>query len=651
MLDASVLKDYAKIGSLAAVATSGAFTDLKGLPVLIAADQKCAAGTLVAGLGADGKVVCVTAPTYGGKDFALAGQACGAGLNLTGIDGEGKPVCALPVQAGLACQLGQVVTGFDAAGKPVCGAGVQAGQSCAAGQVVTGFNAAGAPVCAADKVNVYGGKDFALANQACPAGQVVTGVDANGKPVCAAGGTMTAVTASAPLASSGGATPNLTLAQATASVNGFLAAGDWTSFASKVASVAATSGGGLLAGGTASAPTLGLTNACGAGQILKWSGSAWACAADNDTNSGGTVTSVGGSAPIVSSGGATPVLLIARASASASGYLAAGDWTSFASKVASIAATTGGGLLAGGTVTSVGVTAGGGLVAAGTATAPTVGLTTSCAVGQMLKWNGSAWGCGADNDTNSGGTVTSVTATGPLASSGGATPNLTLVQASASAAGFVAAADWNAFNSKLASLAATAGGGLAIGGSATAPTVGLTTSCAGGQILKWNGSAWACAADVDTSKANVVSTEFTNVAKLTSTTFVDVPGFSATITPSSASSRVLVMANVVAGMNSATTGGYRIVRGATPIAVPPDVGGYVSVSSASFYGGSGDSNNNEEASVTFLDSPGSAGAVTYKIQVYAPQGTTIVVNGLGSDTAGLNWSQRARSSLTLMEMR
>ena len=48
-------------------------------------------------------------------------------------------------------------------------------------------------------------------------------------------------------------------------------------------------GGGVVAlGGTTS---LGLTNSCSSGQILKWNGSSWACASDN--NSGGTVTSVG----------------------------------------------------------------------------------------------------------------------------------------------------------------------------------------------------------------------------------------------------------------------------------------------------------------------------------------------------------------------
>jgi hypothetical protein len=48
-----------------------------------------------------------------------------------------------------------------------------------------------------------------------------------------------------------------------------------------------TGGGSVSLGGTTS---LGLTSSCSSGQILKWNGSSWNCAADN--NSGGTVTSV-----------------------------------------------------------------------------------------------------------------------------------------------------------------------------------------------------------------------------------------------------------------------------------------------------------------------------------------------------------------------
>ena len=49
-------------------------------------------------------------------------------------------------------------------------------------------------------------------------------------------GTVTAVTASAPLASTGGTTPNLTITQANGSTNGYLSSTDWTTFNSKAAS-------------------------------------------------------------------------------------------------------------------------------------------------------------------------------------------------------------------------------------------------------------------------------------------------------------------------------------------------------------------------------------------------------------------------------
>jgi hypothetical protein len=49
---------------------------------------------------------------------------------------------------------------------------------------------------------------------------------------------------------------------------------------------------------------------------------------------------------------------------------------------------------------------------------------------------------------SSGGTVTAVTGTAPIASSGGATPDISIPQASASVDGYLSSADWNTFNGK-----------------------------------------------------------------------------------------------------------------------------------------------------------------------------------------------------------
>jgi hypothetical protein len=82
-----------------------------------------------------------------------------------------------------------------------------------------------------------------------------------------------------------------------------------------------------------------------------------------------------------------------------------------------------------GTVTSVGT--GSGLTGGPITTSGTIGLASTqllpsvgCTTNQIPKWNGSGWACAADNDT--GGTVTAVTASAPLASSGGTAPNITL---------------------------------------------------------------------------------------------------------------------------------------------------------------------------------------------------------------------------------
>ena len=87
----------------------------------------------------------------------------------------------------------------------------------------------------------------------------------------------------------------------------------------------------------------------------------------------------------------------------------------------------------GGTVTSVGT--GPGLTGGPISTSGTISLvatqllpTIACSTNQVPKWNGSAWACGTD--LNSAGTVTGVTASAPLASSGGATPNISLTSGS-----------------------------------------------------------------------------------------------------------------------------------------------------------------------------------------------------------------------------
>ena len=126
------------------------------------------------------------------------------------------------------------------------------------------------------------------------------------------GGTVTEVTTNAPLSvTSGTTTPDLTISQATTSVNGYLSSTDWTTF-------------------------------------------------NNKTSNVGTVTGVTGTSPVVSSGGTSPAISIPAANTTTNGYLSSTDWTTFNNKTSNVGTVTGvtaGTGLTGGTITSTGTIA------------------------------------------------------------------------------------------------------------------------------------------------------------------------------------------------------------------------------------------------------------------------------------------------------
>ncbi len=66
----------------------------------------------------------------------------------------------------------------------------------------------------------------------------------------------------------------------------------------------------------------------------------------------------------------------------------------------------------------------------------------------------------------------------------------------------------------VSTVAAVPGGGMAIGGTATAPTLGLQmTGCSSGQVMKWNGSSWGCASD-DTGTVPAASSTVAGIVQL-----------------------------------------------------------------------------------------------------------------------------------------
>lgn len=131
----------------------------------------------------------------------------------------------------------------------------------------------------------------------------------------------------------------------------------------------------------------------------------------------GTITSVTGTAPVVSSGGTTPAISMAAATTSVNGYLTSTDWTTFNNKGS-------------GTVTSVAAIT---LGTTGTDLSSTVATGTTTPVITLQVPTASATNRGALSaadwttfNSKGSGTVTSVTGTSPIVSSGGATPAISI---------------------------------------------------------------------------------------------------------------------------------------------------------------------------------------------------------------------------------
>ena len=148
----------------------------------------------------------------------------------------------------------------------------------------------------------------------------------------------------------------------------------------------------------------------------------------------------------------------------------------------------------------------------------------------------------------------------------------------------------------------------------------------------------------------VLSATKTDTFTTTSTSFVDVTGLSVSITPSSTSSKILVLADVFLSNSSATGRTFiRAVRDSTSIAIGDAASSRISCS-ASFYGTTNETAgyDGEKSAFTYLDSPSSTSALTYKIQIHA-RSSTGTLNRNGNDGDG-DYSPRTASTITVMEV-
>jgi len=150
------------------------------------------------------------------------------------------------------------------------------------------------------------------------------------------------------------------------------------------------------------------------------------------------------------------------------------------------------------------------------------------------------------------------------------------------------------------------------------------------------------------SVLQVVSTTKTDTFSTTSTSFIDVTGVTATITPSSTSSKILVTLTTV---YSASATGYgavvRVLRGSTPIGGGTASGNRPSSFSSQTFK---DIETAESAGFNYLDSPATTSATTYKLQALVRSSQTVYFGRTANDRNDI-FMGRTSSTITLTEIK
>ena len=147
----------------------------------------------------------------------------------------------------------------------------------------------------------------------------------------------------------------------------------------------------------------------------------------------------------------------------------------------------------------------------------------------------------------------------------------------------------------------------------------------------------------------VVQTVKTDTFTMTGTTFTDVTGLSVTITPSSSSSKVLIIPSLSIGAKKGSRHGYRILRGSTAIGVGDSSGSRTQYTQQA-------GNLNSDTAVysntfLFLDSPATTSATTYKIQLRSETDTSgyeVYINRSDDDQDNASYG-RSASTITAIE--
>jgi hypothetical protein len=152
------------------------------------------------------------------------------------------------------------------------------------------------------------------------------------------------------------------------------------------------------------------------------------------------------------------------------------------------------------------------------------------------------------------------------------------------------------------------------------------------------------------SVLQVFSTTKTDVFTSSSLTFTPIPSFSVSITPTSASSKIMVFVDIKATADAATTnpGLFRLMRSSTPISVGDVEGSRIQVSAVS--GSTTTGRGTSSVVINYLDSPSTTSPITYSVETRTGTTSQNVIVNRTLNNPNDSETGRPAMSITVMEI-
>jgi len=145
----------------------------------------------------------------------------------------------------------------------------------------------------------------------------------------------------------------------------------------------------------------------------------------------------------------------------------------------------------------------------------------------------------------------------------------------------------------------------------------------------------------------VKSTTKSDTFSFTTNGFVDVTGLSVSITPTSATNKIFVVSSISIGSSVTSSALFQLMRDSTAIGIGDAASSRTRTTGSTF---SADGNVVYSVGATFLDSPATTSATTYKVQIRnAAAANTSFVNRSVTDT-DTSGTIRSISTITVFEV-